>query len=68
MEIWEYNTMKVQLKGVMGGILETDEFNDILNYQGAQGWELVSCFSTNGGNGFGREAVAVFKRRKMSDQ
>lgn len=60
METWEYRTIKIQLKGMMGGILETDDFNRKLNLQGEQGWELVSCFSTSGGNGYGREAAAVF--------
>lgn len=64
MEQWEYNTMKVKLEGMMGGILDTEEFTSQLNYLGAQGWELVSCFSTNGGNGYGREAIAVLKRKK----
>jgi hypothetical protein len=65
MEKWEYYTLKVQLKGVMGGILDTDELTYRLNILGEQGWELVSCFSTNGGNGYGREAVAVLKRMKQ---
>jgi hypothetical protein len=64
MEKWEYTTIKVKLKGMQGGILETDDFDHDLNQYGELGWELVSCFSTNGGSGYGREAVAVFKRRK----
>lgn len=68
METWEYRTIKLPLKGMIGGILETDEFDSLLNREGEQGWELVSCFSTNGGNGYGREAVAVLKRRKQAHQ
>ncbi|KAJ52696.1 hypothetical protein BD780_001622 [Clostridium tetanomorphum] len=64
MEKWEYNTIKVELKGLAGGILKTEDFNYELNKLGEQGWELVSCFSTNAGQGYGREAIAVFKRRK----
>ncbi|SHH20128.1 DUF4177 domain-containing protein [Clostridium grantii] len=64
MEKWEYTTIKIQLKGFQGGILEVKDFDDELNKMGEQGWELVSCFSTNGGSGYGREAIAVFKRRK----
>jgi RimJ/RimL family protein N-acetyltransferase len=64
MEKWEYTTMKVNLKGLNGGILEIENFDHELNQLGEFGWELVSCFSTNGGNGYGREAVAVFKRKK----
>lgn len=65
MERWEYKTIKIKLKGFVGGILETEEFNYELNKLGDQGWELVSCFSTNGGQGYSREAIAVFKRRKQ---
>jgi hypothetical protein len=64
METWEYKTIKVHLKGLSGGILEVEDFNYKLNQYGEQGWELVSCFSTSGGSGYGREAIAVFKRRK----
>jgi hypothetical protein len=64
MEQWEYKTIKVELKGLQGGILKVDEFNSELNFLGEAGWELVSCFSTTGGAGYGREAIAVLKRRK----
>ncbi|NMA85976.1 MAG: DUF4177 domain-containing protein [Tissierellia bacterium] len=39
-------------------------FNSKLNELGEQGWELVSCISTNAGYGITREIIAVFKRRK----
>ncbi len=61
MEKWEYKTIK--LKGFQGGILEIEDFDDALNKLGQQGWELVSCFSTNAAQGYGREAITVFKRR-----
>lgn len=64
MDRWEHKTIKIKLKGFSGGILETEDFDYELNKLGEQGWELVSCFSTNGANGYGREAIAVFKRRK----
>lgn len=64
MERWEYKTTKFKLKGLSGGTLETEEFDYELNIMGAQGWELVSCFQTTGGQGYGKDAVAVFKRRK----
>jgi hypothetical protein len=38
-------------------------FDDELNKMGEQGWELVSCFSINAGQGYSKEAIAVFKRR-----
>jgi hypothetical protein len=64
LEKWEYRTIKVELKGLAGGILRTEDFNYELNKLGEQGWELVSCFSNNAAQGYSREAVAVFKRRK----
>ncbi len=65
MEKWEYTSFKVEPKGLMGGILETEDFNNKLNRLGEQGWELVSCFTTSAGQGYSREAIAVFKRRKQ---
>lgn len=64
MDTWEYKTIKTDFKGVNGGILEVEEFTDVLNRQGMQGWELVSCFASSQGNGYSREAIAVFKRKK----
>jgi hypothetical protein len=64
MEVWEYKTMKVETKGFTGGILDIEDFNSEINALGEKGWELVSCFTTNRGEGASREAVAVFKRKK----
>lgn len=63
MEKWEYKSTKLETRGMMGGILELDEFNSKLNMLGSQGWELVSCMTTSRGNGYTREAIAVFKRQ-----
>lgn len=64
MDRWEYKTIKFGLKGFSGGILETEDFDYELNKLGEQGWELVSCFTANAANGYSRDAIAVFKRRK----
>lgn len=64
MEKWEYKTIKVELKGFLGGILKTEDFDYELNKLGEQGWELVSCFSTNAAEGYSRDTIAVFKRKK----
>jgi hypothetical protein len=61
---WEYTSFKVETKGFSGGILDTEDFDSKLNEFGEQGWELISCISTNMGQGATREIVAVFKRRK----
>jgi hypothetical protein len=65
LERWEYLSIKVETKGFMGGILEIEEFDYQLNKLGEQGWELVSCFSTNSGQGTSREVIATFKRIKQ---
>lgn len=64
MERWEYKTIKSGLKGFGGGILEIEDFDYELNKLGEQGWELVSCFTSNAAQGYSRDAIAVFKRRK----
>ncbi|USG66964.1 DUF4177 domain-containing protein [Brevibacillus ruminantium] len=64
MEKWEYRSMKVHTGGFLGGKLDVDEFQDMLNKLGAEGWELISCFDTNQSHGASREVITVFKRRK----
>nr|MBK5234858.1 DUF4177 domain-containing protein [Clostridium sp.] len=64
MEKWEYRTVKVEVKGMMGGIVEVDHFDNELNKLGEFGWKLVSCFATAQAYGASREIISVFKRRK----
>ena len=64
MERWEYTSFKVGTGGLAGGILEIGDFNTELNQLGEQGWELVSCITTNMGKGATREVVAILKRKK----
>lgn len=61
---WEYITIKVETEGAFGGILDVRNFDNELNKYGEQGWELVSCISTNAAYGKTREVIVVFKRRK----
>jgi hypothetical protein len=60
---WQYQTVRFDLKGFMGGILDLDAFQTELNSLGADGWELVSCFDTNMSQGQSRYVIAVFKRK-----
>jgi hypothetical protein len=64
MDQWEYKTLKMDTKGFLGGLLDTEEFEAHLNELGTQGWELVGAFDTNQSHGASREVIAVFKRRK----
>jgi hypothetical protein len=59
---WEYKTVQLKAKGVMGGLIDQEEFEASLNELGARGWELVNVFDTNYGYGTTRLIVAVFKR------
>lgn len=63
MDRWEYKTVKMEATGFMGGVVDTDKFDALLNQLGLQAWNLVSVFDTNMAvNGTTREVVAVFKR------
>ena len=62
MQRWEYKTVKLDTRGILGGILDTAQFDASLNELGAEGWELVAAFDTSQMHGASREAVAVFKR------
>jgi len=59
---WHYETVKVKPGGFLGGLVNTDELRDLLNQMGTQGWELVSAFDTNFGQGSSREVILIFKR------
>ncbi len=63
MEKWEYKTVTFEAKGFMGGTLDTDNFDEKLNEQGRQGWEVVSCFDTNYAQGGTRYVYVLMKRR-----
>lgn len=63
MDSWEYKTIQFEAKGIMGGILDLDSFQNELNHLGSAGWELVTCFDTNMNQGQSRYVIAVFKRK-----
>jgi len=59
---WEYKTVKVETKGIMGGKFDQNSFEQLLNGLGQQGWELTNAFTTNHEFGSSRNIVAIFKR------
>lgn len=63
MDKWEYRSLAIKTWGWDGGRMDTEAFDDELNELGADGWELVSCFSTTRGYGKTREVVSVLKRK-----
>ena len=64
MTSWEYKTIEFDTKGWGGGLLDITMFNEALNNNGREGWELVNCFVTNQTQGVSRKVIAVFKRQK----
>ncbi len=64
MDCWYYKVLTFDSKGVFGGILDTQDFENQINIYGKDGWELVSCFDTSYGGGGSRKIVAVMKRKR----
>jgi hypothetical protein len=62
---WEYRALKIEPKGLLGGIVDAGEFERALNELGNQGWELVTAFDTNLSHGASREVIAVLKRPRQ---
>ncbi|MBW7477090.1 DUF4177 domain-containing protein [Paenibacillus oenotherae] len=63
MDRWAYKTVKYKTGGFLGGKIKEDEFEELLNSYGFEGWELISCFDTSVYQGQSRDIVAVFKRK-----
>ncbi|HVX86943.1 MAG TPA: DUF4177 domain-containing protein [Phycisphaerae bacterium] len=61
---WEYYVLALADKSWMGGVLDAQETSEKLNALGAAGWELVTGFSTQMGEGKSREYAFVLKRRR----
>ena len=61
---WEYKTIKLEAKGILGGKMDVEEVDSKLNEQGRGGWELVTVFDTNMGHGRTRDVIAIFKRSR----
>lgn len=63
---WEYKTVKLRLRGFLGGQIDKDELDGILNQAGREGWELVTVFATALYQGRTQDAAMVFKRRRVT--
>ena len=60
---WEYMTLMLSAKGlILGGAINGQTFTDKLNQLGAEGWELISVFTTNMLEGKTRDVIAILKR------
>ncbi|XEC93098.1 DUF4177 domain-containing protein [Paenibacillus tarimensis] len=59
---WAYRTIKYQMGMLSDATINEEELEDLLNQQGYEGWELVSCFDTNTTQGKSKEVVMIFKK------
>ena len=64
MNRYEYKVVAYDTKGLFGGKIDSGEFESQLNQLGNEGWEMVSCTSSNQSYGSSRSIVCVFKRQK----
>ena len=64
MEKFEYKVIVYDTKGIWGGIVESNQLENQLNLLGYDGWEMVSCTSTNQSDGSSKSIVCIFKRKK----
>ncbi|MFD0710746.1 DUF4177 domain-containing protein [Paenibacillus sp. GCM10027626] len=60
---WEYHTLKYRTGGFLGGKVNEEELDDLLNSRGYEGWELVSSFDTSLYQGQSKDIIMIFKRR-----
>ena len=64
MEKFEYKVVTYDTKGFFGGQIEISQLEDELNLLGNDGWEMISCTSSNQSYGSTRSIVCIFKRKK----
>ncbi|MBN1853603.1 MAG: DUF4177 domain-containing protein [Pirellulales bacterium] len=61
---WEYKTVKLRAKGLMGGKVDESQLDAMMNDLGQEGWELTAAFDTNEAYGSTRDVVVIFKRTR----
>lgn len=64
MDKFEYKVVTYDTKGFWGGTVEVHQIENQLNLLGSEGWEMVSCTSTNQSYGASKSIVCMFKRKK----
>ncbi|WP_420594868.1 DUF4177 domain-containing protein [Deinococcus sp.] len=62
MKRWEYQVIKFELGGLLGGIVDNEEMERILNRLGDDGWELVGTTGTTMQQGATRDLIGILKR------
>ena len=64
MNRYEYKVVAYDTKGLFGGKIDSEDFESQLNRLGDEGWEMVSCTSSNQSYGSSKSIVCIFKRQK----
>ena len=64
MNRYEYKVVAYDTKGFFGGKIDSGELESRLNRLGDEGWEMVSCTSSNQSYGSSKSIVCIFKRQK----
>ena len=64
MDKFEYKVAVYDTKGFWGGDVDSNRFEKQLNLLGNDGWEMVSCTSTNQSYGSSKSIVCIFKQKK----
>ncbi|MBQ3999780.1 MAG: DUF4177 domain-containing protein [Oscillospiraceae bacterium] len=64
MDKFEYKVVTFDTKGFWGGNVETMQIEEQLNLLGSNGWEMISCTSTNMSYGASKSIVCIFKRKR----
>ena len=64
MEKYEYKVVTYDPSGFFGGNVKANQIENQLNMLGEDGWELISCTSSNQSYGSTKSLVCIFKRRK----
>ncbi len=66
--LWEYMVLKVEAySGFFAGrVVDTDALSAELNHLGARGWELVSMFEVQTGQGRTNSVNAILKRPRST--
>jgi len=64
MDSFEYKVVVYDTEGFWGGDVKTNQLETQLNVLGHDGWDMVSCTSTNQAYGSSKSIVCIFKRKK----
>ena len=62
MKKYEYKTIIFETKGMFGGKIDADSFNQELNGFGRDGWNLVEAIASNQDLGSTARIICIFKR------